>query len=561
MGIAMIAVIFLGGYSYGRAREYLNEKAEESFVSFVGQITGNLDLKLNIYEKSIEFILNDSKFPSIINKKDSDPFEKYMDLMVTLRPLLNNTKSLTNEMTGFTIYSDNEAINDRVVEVQPLEKIRNKSWFQDTIYNPQINWIIEDNILVGVYGMRKLFKNAPTNIVAATFDFNHVISTETRDTVIYDFAIFDAKGNVIFPSVPKMILSAEEKGKILKQMLKQPYKLMHNGSEYMVVSNIMGKTGWRVCYIVPCDRLIAEDNGTVILTTLLVIIVCFLLLLILTRYLSAAFVRKIKRLNHCMKQVEDGNLKIRITADDSKDEIGQLTDRFAKMLTNINRLIEEVYHSKLVQREVELKALRAQINPHFLYNTLSLINSMAIFQNTENISLVATSMADYYRTMLNKGEVTTSVKDEITNVRSYLQIQLISHNNSFDAVYDIDEEILEEMCISMMLQPLAENAFKHGIEPNINVRGKITVAAAYRDGNLIFTVEDNGVGMPEETASKVLTSESKGYGVKSVQERIRLYYGTPYGIFIRSSLGKGTRVEITIPGCKKQEAFTSPTID
>jgi two-component system sensor histidine kinase YesM len=218
------------------------------------------------------------------------------------------------------------------------------------------------------------------------------------------------------------------------------------------------------------------------------------------------------------------------------------------MVNRINTLINEVYKGKLFQKEAEMKALQAQINPHFLYNSLSLINWKAIEAKQPDISRITLLLSKFYRTSLNKGKNITSIKDEISNIQSYIDIQLMMHDNGFDVEYELDDKIMEYCIPNLLLQPIVENAIDHGIDMNTERKGVIKVSGRYKEEDVIeISVSDNGVGMSEETAHQMLTESSKGYGVKNVNERIKHFYGEEYGITVKSIEGEGTDIIIRIP--------------
>lgn len=194
-----------------------------------------------------------------------------------------------------------------------------------------------------------------------------------------------------------------------------------------------------------------------------------------------------------------------------------------------------------------MKALQWQINPHFLYNTLSFINWQALRRDAHDISHVVTAMAKFYRTALNRGNNIISVREELDNIRSYIEIIQAMNEYSFDVVYDIDERVCRYDTINLILQPLAENAVKHGINLKTEGRGRLLVSAHLGDGVIRFSVEDNGPGMPPETAESILTRQSAGYGLKNVNERLHLLFGAEYGLSIHSRQGAGTAMAVTIP--------------
>lgn len=178
---------------------------------------------------------------------------------------------------------------------------------------------------------------------------------------------------------------------------------------------------------------------------------------------------------------------------------------------------------------------------------MSLINWKAIEADAEDISKITLALSTFYRTSLNKGKNVMSLSDELRNMRSYLDIQLMMHDYEFDVEFDVDESIGQYQSLNLMLQPLIENAIAHGIDVKTDGRGKLTITGK-EDGDLIvLTVADNGVGMSDEQAARILTEESKGYGVRNVNERIKLYYGEQYSLQIESKIGQGTKASIRIP--------------
>jgi len=247
-----------------------------------------------------------------------------------------------------------------------------------------------------------------------------------------------------------------------------------------------------------------------------------------------------------MEQIERGDLSVTVTTT-ATDEIGSLIQKFGNMVHKLQDMINEVYKSKIAKQEYEMKALQAQINPHFFYNSLSLINSKAIIADQGDISEMAQLLSTFYRTTLNRGKDKISVRDELENTTSYIQIQRMMHTNSFDVHYEIEEEILKYSMINLLLQPLVENAINHGIDHKETPgRGVLTIVGKQVGDHLIFKVSDNGCGIEKQTMDTLLTSKTQGYGVQNVHLRVQLTYGPEYGLFYESSM-EGTTVILTIP--------------
>lgn len=217
-------------------------------------------------------------------------------------------------------------------------------------------------------------------------------------------------------------------------------------------------------------------NSTSSITAMIIVAVVVALLgLAASITATSGFITKrIRKLKASMAKVEQGDFDAVIRTED-KDEIGELIHGFNEMTTQTKNLITQVYEGRISQKESEMKALRAQINPHFLYNSLSLINWKAIEYEQDDISRITLALSNYYRTSLNKGKNTLMLEQEVSNVRSYIEIQQVMHDNSFDVDIDISSDILKAESLNLILQPLVENAIDHGIDLLTDRRGVITI--------------------------------------------------------------------------------------
>ena len=213
----------------------------------------------------------------------------------------------------------------------------------------------------------------------------------------------------------------------------------------------------------------------------------------------------------------------------------------------INRLIDEVYVNKIALKEFELKALQAQINPHFLYNTLSAINWMAIRSNQKEISKVTLALSTFYRTALSRGEDMVTMESCIKNTEAYLEIQLVMHNHEFFVQWDTDSSIKNEKVPKLLLQPVVENALEHGLDEKEDGEKILCIACLDKGKEILLSVTDNGPGMEPEKAKTLVTYQAKGYGLKNVHDRLKLLYGKKSSIGIFSQPGMGTTVEIRVP--------------
>lgn len=279
---------------------------------------------------------------------------------------------------------------------------------------------------------------------------------------------------------------------------------------------------------------------------------CIILLAVIGYFSSRRMVSRLELLTENMNQIHLGLRKVTVSSD-AGDEVGVLIRSFKRMMDEMNRLISEVYESKIQLQNSEMKALVAQINPHFLYNSLSIINWKALEAGEDEISKVTLALSTYYRTSLNRGETMTTIENELQNIRAYLRIQSVMHDGNFQVVEDVDMNVGEVQIPKLILQPLIENAIDHGLDISdkedhilwISVRQEL--AAEDGGDEIIFEVRDNGIGMDEEKVESLLTYSSNGYGLRNVYERIKVLYGDRGDVKILSEPGSGTTVRIIIP--------------
>ena len=316
-------------------------------------------------------------------------------------------------------------------------------------------------------------------------------------------------------------------------------------SGYQFIDKTSKATGWNICVYKP-NKLIISSVRPILIIAVAALLVSMLAGILCINMVSEFITKRIKNLQKTMKATETGNLGM-VIENDSTDEIGDLINGYNSMSKRLDETVNEVYQSKIKEKEYEMRALQAQINPHFLYNSLSMINWKALEAEQEDISRITLSLSTFYRTALNKGKNILLVKDEIANIKSYLDIQLAMHDNSFDVVYDIDDSILKYETLNLILQPLLENAIGHGIDVKTDGRGEIRIEGKENGDFIDFTVSDNGVGMTKTQAALILSKSSNGYGVSNVNERLKLYYGEQYAIKIDSTPGAGTKVMLHFP--------------
>ena len=300
-------------------------------------------------------------------------------------------------------------------------------------------------------------------------------------------------------------------------------------SSYVLRSGTVPTTGWVVYYYVD-SQMITGQLQSILLRTLQVVAAVIAIAFVVITLFSRSLSKRILLLKASAERVASGDLDTVIETNDT-DEIGIVINSFGAMTKRLNHLINEIYKMQLEKKAVELKALQAQINPHFLYNALSSINWKAIRQGNDDISQLTSTLATFYRTSLNNGESITSVENELANIRAYVEIQRHMRDFPFCVDYEIEEGVQKLSMLNFLLQPIVENAFKHGIDYTDETQNGRLLITCHTDGEfLVFTVRNNGPQIQEEKARRSLKQPGKGYGLFNIQERIALYYGDGCGL-------------------------------
>lgn len=270
-----------------------------------------------------------------------------------------------------------------------------------------------------------------------------------------------------------------------------------------------------------------------------------------SRVVARSVSRPIEELCKTTELVAKGDFDTR-AAGVSGDEVSVLTKSFNSMVGQIGVLVDNIKEEQRNLKDTELKLLQAQINPHFLYNTLDTIIWLAEDNQTDQVVSMVTSLSEFFRTTLSEGRDFITIKEEEAHIRSYLQIQQFRYRDILDYVIEIPQELYGYTIMKLTIQPLVENALYHGIK-NKRGKGVIRVSAKQRENKIEIVVEDNGIGMKpaqlKELRSKLagLKKSRGGFGLVNVQERIQLHYGEEYGLFFESTYEEGTKVTVRIP--------------
>jgi two-component system sensor histidine kinase YesM len=366
------------------------------------------------------------------------------------------------------------------------------------------------------------------------------------------YFISDEQGMMISAQNPQdvltMISDPALKSWVLSNDLKSNIEPFQDGKTLVVSSNVPD-FGWKLITIIPLSSLTADTRK---ITQLIISIglVCLLFALLGAGLLSQLIAKPIINLTRHMKIVKENNLNLELEVN-SGDEIGLLASSFNTMIRRIKELLVNINLEQKKKREYELALIQAQIKPHFLYNTLDVIYTLSEMGRERDVQRITKALADFYRVALSQGKEMISVEEEIRNVKDYLAIQRIRYSDVFNYNLEIHNEILTCAILKLTIQPLVENAIYHGLKTKGSF-GHLQVTGKKEGTTIILKVIDDGVGMSAERLQALKQGRQEkqdaiGYGLRSVDERIKIFFGEVYGLQIASELGQGTEVTLLLP--------------
>lgn len=564
MIVTIVSMLFVGVTLYNKVSNLAEENASINTRQIMNQVNLNLDYYLRSMME-ISNYLND-----IIYYNEDIPNNKLTEQM---NVILNSRKDIVT----LAVFSN----EGELVAGVPTYKIKNKvnitgqDWFQapleepSTLFfsSPHLQYIFEGQHVWVVSLSREITFNKNGKKVQGVLlvDMNFSAIDQLCQKVslgkkgyIY---IIDSKGNIVYHPQQQLInvgLKHENIDEVLEHVFGRYFDTL-NGERRLITIDTVNYCRWRIVGIAYMDEIavIKNDIGNY---ALWIIAVGILFVISISAFISAKISQPIKQLEKSMKMVEQGMFDITIDIK-GEAEVAQLSKAFNLMISRIRRLMDQIVHEQESKRISELNALQAQINPHFLYNTLDSIVWMAENDKNKDVITMVTALARLFRISISKGRNVITVREELEHARNYLVIQKIRYKDKFKYVLEVQEETLECKTLKLILQPIIENAIYHGIEYMVD-EGLIKISVSIVDGKLLYQVSDNGLGMNKETLNNLFdnvtkSGEGSGVGVKNVHERVEIYYGKEYGLQIESELEVGTNVRILLPLIKdeKQEVM------
>ena len=377
----------------------------------------------------------------------------------------------------------------------------------------------------------------------------------TSEGLVY---LMSENGRMITSSNSSILQKMQKKGILLNYGAELFMEKRKEGQkEYYITRQNVDGASWQMILIIPENEY--EDQYRFLWLSAALMLGSMIAVIVLMSYLlSGYYVGRLKKLNVEMTGLESGNLNANLPITTEEDEIEEIYHNFNGMVQEVQRLMQEHYQLGKEVKMAEARALQAQINPHFLYNTLDLINWISMDYGAEEIGTLTWNLARFYRLSLNHGKSLISIGEEVEHVEVYVNIENYHFDNAISLEVDVPEELKSYACLNIILQPFVENAIVHGIAEKPDIEScEIRICARREEQDIVFSVQDDGPGvdvkeMQKETQQDIRTAQH-GYGVRNINFRLKLCFGEKYGVTYLES-EKGTHVEIKIPVMTMAEA-------
>ncbi len=564
----LLPYMLLYFYSYKKAEIIIKDKLNQVTHTNLEQI-GNLieNQCINIANAS-EYLISMDTYKSLYYSPENQ--YEFLELYQKTDALIQNVNnSLLSGKSYISILAENKPLYSTV----PLSQLNMQSFFDSIIM--QDNQMIERSIYFSnphksyIASLPKEHYISCIRKVSDFFpektDLYLIISTpisvfvDNLNTTLGSLILTDSSSNLIANSGATLQTSListiqNELAISSKHNNDTTFSIPIDNSASLVNCLNLKTYNWKLISIIDTSDLYKDIyflRFVVGIISLILILVC----LSITFYFIYHQLKPLVLLKERMKAISEGNLNVNLITSDlhSKDEISVLTKTFNTMVDNINQLIEQKQAAQKRENELHFEMLLAQINPHFLFNTLNSIKWMSIVAHTDNITTTITSLGRLLEISMNKLNDRISIEDEIMNIKSYSQIQQIRYPGRFEIIYNIDTSILKLYTLKLVLQPIVENSIIHNIECREFLT--ITISGQCINNTVILKVHDNGIGIQKEYIENILHTNEKqksnyvfrGIGVSNVHERIQLKYGTNYGLHYESDGKSFTEVLITFP--------------
>lgn len=536
--VSMIIVFFI---SWEQSKNIIRDNIDNYSDEMLNIIEENINLNILKFEQQLdEVLMSKLIYEGLEKSKIMNQTEEYIfanklnNFLYSKLHLLSSvgeveilTKDLSILYTqGFKYFSKVDVLRySSIAKNTPGKTI----WFHTRIDGQ------------GVISMARAIKDPETKLVNG---YIFVALNENAFGGTFLNAALGDSTSIVILDENSNFLFGQEKFPYKKHINLNGHKTIIDKSRYITSYKEISKLNWKVVNLVTYNSFL-DKIGSVILTLSIYVVISIIIVIIFTKYIYKSIYDPIDNLVKGMDKVVDGCFDFRVK-DEGNDEISLLSKQFNGLVDKINLLLSEVKHEQTLKRESEIKMLQAQINPHFLFNTLNTLKWIAVMNEDMSVSNGLGALAKLLRnTIVNSKEFVT-VKEEIDNIKNYIVIQKLRYGDSFDVNYNIKEEVYHIKIIKFILQPIVENCILHGFDEEKDNQ-KIDIYISKIEKFLEIIIRDNGKGFDSNENKKKNKGNLSGIGYKNVFERIELTYGENCEMNLKSAIGYGTEVRILLP--------------
>ncbi|MCR8645549.1 sensor histidine kinase [Paenibacillus sp. N1-5-1-14] len=568
--IILCTTAVLSYNSYRLASRAVTENSLNYTTQLIDQVNTNIQTYIDNMESISQLALRHDSLNHLLelgNMNNPDGLRLEEQIRSNFRSIVSSRKDIASIMF---VGSNGAIVSDRFNgSAKSYEQLSNQEWYQSAIkakgevvissshvqhiFLKEYKWVVSIS--------RQLTSSDERNQGVLLVDLNYnVINDLCKQIQLgnrgYVF-ILDTNGDMIYHPQQQIIYTQMKSEPVASIMTSNAHSITTSeGSEEKIYTIGTTEFGWKIVGVTYPDELLSNKKQ-IQLQSVLWGMVCLIIALAISVAFTFTLTKPIKNLELHMKKVEKGDFDIVVDIDNT-NEIGKLARTFNLMIRKIKDLMNQIVEEQEMKRISELKALQAQIQPHFLYNTLDSIIWMAEMGKVDEVVEMTTALSKLLRSSISKGEELIPIQTELDHIENYLTIQKMRYRHKFTYSIDVDPAIYSCKILKIVLQPLVENAIYHGIKNKVD-QGHIRIIGTLHQDVIEIKVNDDGIGMSEEQLEQISIptkprSGEKSVGVYNVNHRIKLYFGESYGLSYESEREEGTTVTLRIPKIEEEEA-------
>ncbi|WP_185257913.1 sensor histidine kinase [Anaerocolumna chitinilytica] len=557
--ISFIPIIFVGVVLFGKISRMVTEELVSSHYQLAAQYTSNLENSFYQYKDSLKQIANNTiVMDTLLGKTDyKNPYAMGTNVSIEINKSLHLDSAELRNCMVYSDIADNKIYGNRVTMMEGASKeiwyINHKALTQDYfIYSSVGKKTILSLIQKIIYLDVTNYKSKYIGFIKLDLYMDKLFSptvNKKEENYSYDVIVLDSSNRTVYSSNPKY--TAITKKISYKELSKNRINYYEDA---MVCTGYENNYGLKLIFLFN-NKQLANKKSEIERSTLPIFVIVLVVIIITAFIFTRGFSTRVARLIDKFKLAETGDLTLTEEIE-GNDEITILDRQFSHMLIKLDRLIKKNYVQQLEKKESEFRNLQLQINPHFLYNTLETISSIAAVNKVFIICDLCEKLGENFRYSLGKnyGEFVT-VMQELSHTKNYVYIQQTRFGNKFEVFYNVDKEAENYRILRFILQPIVENAIVHGLSKIVG-QGTLEISISRKEEQLVIKIEDDGVGMSAERVEEISKYINDGniedkkrhsIGIRNVNQRIKLACGNEYGITIDSSENIGSCFTITLP--------------